>query len=1001
MGMNGFRITTAMTSLLLIYATLGREAAAQVTLEDWSCYQITNATPVAGGRTNLTCNAAHGWTTGTSVIIYGATGSWAPLDTQLWNRIANPLPIGPSDITIQVNDTRYLTVPGFVELDAEVMYVTSVDSDHLYLGPGAGCATGRGCRGTTATSHPAQDSAGWIYNYNGYNPITWTVTVVDPVTIQIGLDSSPFGSFAGQTVYIRRTQNPGTAAALGQVYLGQPWASYDDVTANGLQITIPACTNSANAFLCAKGFLTIKSSKGYSFTPGGIPISSFIVSGTPPNQIATVTFATPHTQPAIPGANTLRAVSSASSWGYAGALVWIDGLDETSTGLNSLNRPYLIQSMTTVGSTVTQVVLAINDGPATVPNGPYIAAANSVFNCSTRPCMAIPWPGDPYTDFNLPNATYPNGTIQQYIKYGTTWNPSFNRLRVQYQWNGINQGFYPSGYPMMDLGGYIYDGTDPGDSAHTYQDAGAPVITGQWAQVEWPAMFEHIVGSNNNYLYANEAALNGGWFDTPPSWDGGARPFWTSMGRMYWDWSGPPATTPPLTGGTLTYRSIILDETDNEPFEYVHGIGVAYDGSKYQIGWIGPRQNYAPMGWTLPVSYNVVYSTSDLKTTGFSNGTLGGAVRNSAGAGDAVYYASPAMAQANTIYFGIRPVVPIWAVSPNGASPIWFWSMADYGLDATSHITTTGVGGTGDVNNAPVNSVQPRQFWTLYQPQTNVPWTTPGSLTSITSDGSGNCTVHLNGVSHNLAVGWPVLISNPPAPTLFGNSNSAAVFNVSSTPTPSTFVFSCPNATPNTTWDTDTFQSPYWYHFAVMSLPGVSVSGTASLISPSSPTMVAADDTKNFTQVVFSPPSNSCTISTSSLPKGAVGAAYSQTLQASKCASPLTWSVVSGSLCAGLSLAASSGAITGTPTTAQQCSMTVQVTDSASHTASQPLSMTVLSPCDINGDGVVNATDIGLAQSMALGQATCTADLDQSGQCTVVDVQRVIDAISGTCKVGP
>jgi hypothetical protein len=469
----------------------------------------------------------------------------------------------------------------------------------------------------------------------------------------------------------------------------------------------------------------------------------------------------------------------------------------------------------------------------------------------------------------------------------------------------------------MQLGGYIYDGTDPTDQAHTYQDGAGPIVNGQWAQLEWSAMFEHVVGANNNYLYQNEAALNGGWFDVPPNWDGGARPFWTSMGRLYWDWSGPPPTTFPLTGGTLTYRSISLYQAVNEPFEYAHGAGIAYDGSKYQASWVGPRQNLSMFGWQFPVSYKVAYSASDLKTIGFSHGTQGGAVSNSAGYYNGVNYSSPAMSQAGTIYFGIRPVTSIWAVSPNGGSPIWFWTIADYGLDSSSHITTSGVGGTGNVTNAAVMAVQPRQFWTLYNPQSALPWTTPASLISISSDSAGSCSVNLR-VNHNLTVGWPVLISNPPDNNLYGNTNSKVV-SVTSTPTASTFTFSCPTAKPNSTWNTDT-NAGYWYRFAVMSLPGVAVAGTASGISLNSPTMVSTDDTKNFVEISFTPPASSV----------------------------------------------------------------------------------ISNPCDLNGDGVVNSSDVSMAVSMVLGQITCNGGLRGLGTCTVVDTQRVINAANGgTCVTGP
>jgi hypothetical protein len=59
--------------------------------------------------------------------------------------------------------------------------------------------------------------------------------------------------------------------------------------------------------------------------------------------------------------------------------------------------------------------------------------------------------------------------------------------------------------------------------------------------------------------------------------------------------------------------------------------------------------------------------------------------------------------------------------------------------------------------------------------------------------------------------------------------------------------------------------------------------------------------------------------------------------------------------------------------------------------------------CDLNSDGLVNATDVQIAIDQALGITPCTnADLIGNGQCNVVDVQRVINATMGAaCKVGP
>jgi hypothetical protein len=74
-------------------------------------------------------------------------------------------------------------------------------------------------------------------------------------------------------------------------------------------------------------------------------------------------------------------------------------------------------------------------------------------------------------------------------------------------------------------------------------------------------------------------------------------------------------------------------------------------------------------------------------------------------------------------------------------------------------------------------------------------------------------------------------------------------------------------------------------------------------------------------------------VSTSVLPQARVGSVYSSTLAAAGGVTPYHWSIASGSLPAGLALNASTGTISGTPTTAQSASFTVKVTDSSTPTA--------------------------------------------------------------------
>lgn len=85
-------------------------------------------------------------------------------------------------------------------------------------------------------------------------------------------------------------------------------------------------------------------------------------------------------------------------------------------------------------------------------------------------------------------------------------------------------------------------------------------------------------------------------------------------------------------------------------------------------------------------------------------------------------------------------------------------------------------------------------------------------------------------------------------------------------------------------------------------------------------------------------------ITTPSLPGGLVGTAYAQTLAARFGTPPYRWSLATGTLPAGLTLDAASGALRGTPTAAGSSTFTVQVEDASAHapaTAQKVLSLRV------------------------------------------------------------
>ena len=121
-----------------------------------------------------------------------------------------------------------------------------------------------------------------------------------------------------------------------------------------------------------------------------------------------------------------------------------------------------------------------------------------------------------------------------------------------------------------------------------------------------------------------------------------------------------------------------------------------------------------------------------------------------------------------------------------------------------------------------------------------------------------------------------------------------------------------------------------------------SISGTPITVGTSTASMSAANATgtgRGTLTVTVNVPA--LVFLTTALPNGRIGSAYSATLAASGGTKPYTWTLISGTLPAGLSLNASSGAITGSPTQAATNTLTFQVSDSSSPIRTQTASLTL------------------------------------------------------------
>ncbi len=177
---------------------------------------------------------------------------------------------------------------------------------------------------------------------------------------------------------------------------------------------------------------------------------------------------------------------------------------------------------------------------------------------------------------------------------------------------------------------------------------------------------------------------------------------------------------------------------------------------------------------------------------------------------------------------------------------------------------------------------------------------------------------------------------------------------------------------------------PYTWSVTSGSLPaGVAISNSPSTIS-GTPTQsgsyaftLQVQDSSQAPQTVsksfsitIAPAVASLAISTSSLTSGQVNSSYAATLTASGGTAPYSWSINSGSLPTGLSLTASTGQISGTPTQVGASSFTVQVKDSSSpvQTTSKSLGITIaaaIAPVQITTPSVPSG-QVGTAHSTTL-----------------------------------
>jgi SdrD B-like domain/Putative Ig domain/GEVED domain len=276
-------------------------------------------------------------------------------------------------------------------------------------------------------------------------------------------------------------------------------------------------------------------------------------------------------------------------------------------------------------------------------------------------------------------------------------------------------------------------------------------------------------------------------------------------------------------------------------------------------------------------------------------------------------------------------------------------------LTSTSTPGSTGLSGNGEVEDNIMSITCP----TVTLSPTTVTTPTVGTAYSQTLTAAGSSTTFTYAVTSGTL---PAGLSLSSAGVLSGtpSSSAAASFTVTATGANTCAVSQaytvtplCPSltlspATPSTptvgtaysqTFTTTGVSTTFTYAVTSGTLPAGLALSSAGVLSGTPTSNAAATFTVTATgangcttskSYTVTPVCPAITIGQSSLPQGTVGTAYSQTLSATGGTSPYgTWAITTGTLPSGLSLNASTGAITGTPTASASpaTTLTVSVND--------------------------------------------------------------------------
>jgi hypothetical protein len=269
-----------------------------------------------------------------------------------------------------------------------------------------------------------------------------------------------------------------------------------------------------------------------------------------------------------------------------------------------------------------------------------------------------------YWDFiPYPYNSFPSGWTQGRIRSGT-WSNQVNRWYIRGKCDGNSTG-------GVQVGTYVKRHDDPTHTEkglHYYHEIGTEVFANRWF---------YVVLNGTPSARQGTTAPTTGWVEPP--WYGGAAQgrYWDGMTAWYWDTQGN------WGGLTCDYDAVTMGITEGEPDAYVSSISATYDGTRYRTAW----NSFKDSGRSY--TYEVRYSTSDIKTIGWSNATDGGTVNSPDDGYPWTYWQSAPVAESSLMYVGIRPRMRV--ASATCGSPVTINTHSLHYLQTGDQVNVSGV----------------------------------------------------------------------------------------------------------------------------------------------------------------------------------------------------------------------------------------------------------------------------------------------------------------------